>query len=699
MEDLVGKLIGRYQILSELGQGGMAVVYKALDTNLDRFVAIKLIRPELCDNEKVLKRFYREAKAVAKLSHSNIVKVLDYGEYQASPYLVMEYISGGTINSMMGCPIPYKEAAAILAPIARALAHAHTQKPKVIHRDVKPANILLNESGQALLSDFGILKTDEADVSQGLTGTGAVVGTPAYMAPEQIRASTIDGRTDIYALGVVLFEMITGKKPYNANTFIELSLMHLNDPIPRARQIVRDIPSEMENIIIRAMAKKPEDRFQSMDGFAEALENICGIKNSGSSQILKNGKQTISPKRKLLISISIAGLLLALGGVGYVFAGQIGLAGFPKIPQNIFFSSDNSTPTLPTITPSSTVTNTFTPSPTLIQPTLIPSITPIMNTPTLISQISANDFATNTPPVNEKEINSNSVNDVVELKNKGGISVIDLSWNFDGTKIINIGSNGVTLIEATENSLNELGIIDRFNYGEIPIALSVSQVDNSFYLLFSNSILNRDINTKTEKSITTSGGAYSFAVSNDDKQIALGMLDNKVQLRDSEIGNVLRTFRSNYGGWSVAFSPDNEIIAAGTSQGGLMWEVETGTWLPLEGGQNSLINCITFSPDATVIAAGSNDQIYIWDVNDGELLFDINEKMGTVHSLDISPNSELLLSSSDDGILRIWDIRTGTRLKTLSGHLSAVSGAYFSPNGERIVSGANEGVIRLWGIP
>jgi serine/threonine protein kinase len=275
MKDLTGVTIDRYKILNELGRGGMAVVYRALDTMLDRKVAIKIILPESSSKEKSLKRFNREAKTLANLSHSNIVKVLDYGEFEGSPYLIMEYIAGGTLSARLGKPMPYAEAAATLAPIARALHYAHQQK--VVHRDIKPSNILINEMGQLVISDFGILKLIDVEETQGITGTGKSVGTPAYMSPEQIRGKEIDGRSDIYSLGVVLFELLTGRKPYVATTPIEVSLQHLHDPLPKAKQFVRDLPASVEQVLVSALAKNPEDRYPNMLAFALALEKLAGI--------------------------------------------------------------------------------------------------------------------------------------------------------------------------------------------------------------------------------------------------------------------------------------------------------------------------------------------------------------------------------------------------------------------------------------
>ena len=186
MADLVGQDIGRYHVVEQLGQGGMAMVYKAYDTRLERDVAIKVIRTGAVSPDmlpELLKRFEREAKSLAKMKHRDIVNIYDYGEHEGAPYLVMEYLQGGTLKELTGRPIPYYDAARLLLPIARALDYAH--KRGVLHRDVKPANILITEDGDPLLSDFGIAKMLESGQETQLTGTGVGIGTPEYMAPEQ----------------------------------------------------------------------------------------------------------------------------------------------------------------------------------------------------------------------------------------------------------------------------------------------------------------------------------------------------------------------------------------------------------------------------------------------------------------------------------------------------------------------------------
>ncbi len=274
MADLIGKSLGRYQIVEQLGQGGMALVYKACDTRLDRFVAIKIIRldavmPQMLD--QMMKRFETEARALAKLSHPNIVPVFDYGEFEGAPYLVMQYLPGGVLNLKHAEPMPWQEAVQILLPIAHALAYAHEHN--IVHRDIKPSNILLTEEGVPMLSDFGIAKILESNEGGTLTGAGMTTGTPEYMAPEQWLGQA-GPLSDLYSLGVVLFELVTGSKPYTADTPIAIMLKQINDPPPLPRLFRPDLPAELENVLVKALAIKPEERYQSMAEFATDLEML-----------------------------------------------------------------------------------------------------------------------------------------------------------------------------------------------------------------------------------------------------------------------------------------------------------------------------------------------------------------------------------------------------------------------------------------
>lgn len=254
---------GRYEIRQELGHGGMGTVYHAYDPSFDRDIAIKIVPPQPHFRE----RFVREACAIARLEHPAIVPVYDVGEENGTPYLVMRYMTGGTLSSRIPAAGMTVEAAApIVARIAAALDEAHARG--IVHRDLKPGNILFDQRGDAYVSDFGIAKL--LTESAALTGSG-VIGTPMYMSPEQASGADLDGRSDIYSLGVMLYEMLTGRPPYESETPMAVAIKHLTDPIPDILQTRSDLPLSIAAIMQRALAKDPDQRYQTAGALAADL--------------------------------------------------------------------------------------------------------------------------------------------------------------------------------------------------------------------------------------------------------------------------------------------------------------------------------------------------------------------------------------------------------------------------------------------
>lgn len=284
---LIGQTIDRYHIIEQLGLGGMAVVFRVYDTRLETDVALKLLRKEVFtpeNLEKVQKRFDQEAKALARLNHPHIVSVIDYGLYDDTPYLVMKYMPGGTLKQYTGSPMNPNKAAAILTPIADALAYAHNSE--IIHRDVKPSNILITESGAPMLSDFGIAKLlEQSDPT--MTDAGMGVGTPDYMSPEQWQGKVCKA-CDQYSLGVIFYELVTGLRPYSADTPAATVIKQATEPLIRPRDISPDVTESIEHVIFKAMAKKPENRFNSMNDFKKALDKIANEKQNNSDLIQTN---------------------------------------------------------------------------------------------------------------------------------------------------------------------------------------------------------------------------------------------------------------------------------------------------------------------------------------------------------------------------------------------------------------------------
>lgn len=352
MSKLTGQSIGRYHILEQLGEGGMAIVYKAYDTRLERNVALKVLRTDMFGTavlEQVLQRFEREAKSLAKLSHPNIVNILDYGEHEGSPFLVMEYLPGGTLKQKLGHPIPWQEAFRTLIPVARGLSYAHQHG--VVHRDVKPANILINENEGPVLTDFGIAKLLEDTHGHTLTGSGVGIGTPEYMAPEQgVGASTIDARVDIYSLGIVLYEMVTGRKPYIADTPMAVVLKQMTDPLPHPTNFVSDLPEDVERVLFKALAEQPEDRYTDMSVLIAAMEGpLVEPQRSEVPAPISPRQEKATPHAKpsFKLAVIVVGALAVIGAFLWLGRNSIPSA------SNLFVT------TTPTVT--TTVTTTFTP--------------------------------------------------------------------------------------------------------------------------------------------------------------------------------------------------------------------------------------------------------------------------------------------------------------------------------------------------
>jgi len=321
---VVGELIAeRYELEELVGRGGMSSVYRAHDRLLERDVALKVLHEQFAADTDYVERFRREARSVAQLSHPNIVTVIDRGDEGDRQFIVFEYIDGENLKSLIERegPLPEDQAVRLTLQIARALGFAHEHG--LVHRDVKPQNVLLNGDGQAKVTDFGIARS--LDVKGGLTQTGTVLGTSDYIAPEQARGSRVDAQSDIYSLGAVLYELLTGEVPFPGDNFVAVAMRHINEPPPSVREHRPDVSPRLDAAIRRAMAKQPRDRFVSMNDFCEELSACLGPETaaSGAETMVvaapKRGRRRRQP-RPPAGRPSIWPLILLLGGLA-VLAG------------------------------------------------------------------------------------------------------------------------------------------------------------------------------------------------------------------------------------------------------------------------------------------------------------------------------------------------------------------------------------------
>ncbi len=448
----MSKRLGKYEVKDRLGRGGMAEVYRAYHAALDRDVAVKLLHPFLADDPEFKQRFEREAQNVARLRHPNIVQVFDFDfdEVGESYYMVMEYVTGSTLKDILqeihasGQRIELDRAVYIILEAARALAYAH--KNKMLHRDVKPANLMIDAEGRVVLTDFGIAKIV---TSAQATQSGGMIGTPAYMSPEQGLGESGDERADLYSLGVIFYEMLTGELPYDADTPLAIILKHLNDPLVPPHQLNPTMPEWVDAIIVQMLAKDPDQRFQSADELILALETgiMGGVPPEPRPSAMRKTALPIPPDSSIPntqpitqpVVIEKPGLpfssFLTLGAIllGFVVVimlilGQGGagpLAGlFPEegtedvavaqtatdvlTPTHTTIPSDTPTPTLtPTLTETPSPTLTLTPTPTETEtphptatftpshtPTPTPNLTATSTAITATAQAQADFFAT-----------------------------------------------------------------------------------------------------------------------------------------------------------------------------------------------------------------------------------------------------------------------------------------------------------------
>ncbi len=355
MQTLIGN---RYRLLGKLGQGGFATVYRAQDTSLDREVAIKLLDIQLLQREDptFLGRFKREAKTMASLKHPFIIDVYDYGEHDGQPYIVMPFLPGPSLDKLIKEKGQLEPAQALLIAeqVGQALDYAHENH--IVHRDIKPANVLFDEYQQAILTDFGIVKL--AGENTALTKTGTGMGTPFYMAPEQWKGKDIDARTDLYALGIMIYQLLTGRVPFAGDTAASIMYGHLAETPPAPQILNASLPPQVEPVLLKALAKDPAERYQTAGWLVEDLQAALAGKTIISVAPPKVAARPLFPRWVG----PVIGALLVLGCGGLV-AGLAFVGGSP-LGVALFASSTPTATSTTTPTATSTATSTSSPTPT-----------------------------------------------------------------------------------------------------------------------------------------------------------------------------------------------------------------------------------------------------------------------------------------------------------------------------------------------
>lgn len=362
-----GQMLGPYQITSQIGKGGMATVYKAYQPSMDRYVALKVVAGQFVDDPTFMDRFRQEARVIARLEHPHILPVYDFGESDGTPYMVMRFLEAGTLTERLDAGrLSLEEIDHIFSQLTDALGYAHEKG--VIHRDIKPSNAMLDNRGDVFLTDFGIAKIIEG--SAGLTATGAITGTPSYMSPEQAQGKKVDQRSDIYSLGIMLFEMLTGRVPFEAETPMAVLFRQIQDPPPPLSTVRPDLPYTLEMVLLKALTKDPDHRYPSMSAFRRAWKDaLAEAAASAPASAVQPpsvvalpvtvpppvepppppavpAKKSFNWKRLVLIGLPLCLILLCLA-IGFVFRTRL-LAMFPRLRNELRSTQVENANELPT---------------------------------------------------------------------------------------------------------------------------------------------------------------------------------------------------------------------------------------------------------------------------------------------------------------------------------------------------------------
>ncbi|MCB8962141.1 MAG: protein kinase [Ardenticatenales bacterium] len=732
------QMIGRYQLLSELGRGGMAVVYRAHDPLFGRDVALKALLFAYFRDPVSRKRFEREARVIAALEHPFIVPVYDFGQDEEQPYLVMRYLSGGTLKERLdNGPLSLASATAIINRLAQALDHAHEHQ--VIHRDLKPGNVLFDQYENAYLSDFGIARLVDQE-TKSLTGSG-VIGTPAFMSPEQIYGDRpVDRRSDVYALGTLLYLMLSGKTPFDADTPAKLMMQHLLERPPDIRHWRPDLPPALADIIEQALAKEPDERFPRASALAAALAAVPQSEATPPPVTMRT-PPPISQRPKVTPAEETGPL--------------------PALPVE-----DEATGDLPEL-PSEARHSIKEMPPPLIQPRARPvppqalPVAPIAaesaSTPrnwrlyggiaALVFLVLAGLFwlpslfaGPDEPGEAAAGFPSPPSNTATPTRAVTATNASETTPQPTATVAANVtarpGAEDAVITAANVAELVTYAQIGRGTIEEILRApagdlLAVAGGDGLWLYdaITLETVAHLDGHARTVR---------TAAWSPDGRLIASASDDGAILVWDVAAGEIIQQF-SGHTDWvrALRWSPDGASLLSGSSDGTVrLWDVGAGgpgvtmaaftvsvrsvAWAPagqgwaagLQTGElvfygpagaeqtrvqadDSPIITLAWADDSNRLAAGSIDgQLSLWEAAGSTPIVEVNAHLGAIFSLSWSADGARLLTTGNDNMARIWNVATMTATE-LNGHTAPVTGgAWLDENS--VITGGIDGVLRTW---
>ncbi len=639
-EDDIGTL-GGYRVLRILGTGGMGMVFEAEDVRLHRRVALKVMRPELSVNELHRQRFLREARATAAIEHENIVDIYQVGEDRGVVFLAMPLLRGQTLDDYLtnGGQVSLQMLLSVGIQTAKGLAAAH--KKNLVHRDIKPSNLWIEPDGRVKIVDFGLARSTGSDRTR-ITQSDAILGTPAYMAPEQTRSKSIDHRCDLFSLGCVLYELATGELPFQGeDTMSVIASLALDTPAaPRA--INAGLPQPLSDLIMRMLSKAPQHRPDNARDVVDALQHIKQDV-AGSTVTLSRGERS-NP----IVDSCATTVVKRTGSNRASYA----LLGGVVVALLIFFLVWGPAFLVARIGHGTVVIRTNDPD---------IEVTIRRNGEKLVQQKLDQPETTTKLPVGDIEVSLKNKQDNVLIRNG------EFSLDHNDTVVVTIERQVATKHPA--NQRNQ----------------SISDKE--------------DGRLRTPRSIVPAEAPPEAAC----EIIASGSWDQTIKLWNADTGKELRTLRGHEGNiTALAFSPDGRLLAStSTDKSARVWDVRTGKCLQLLYSDTDHFTGVAFSPDSKRLATGGwNKKVIVWDFRKEQRLRTLSGHTGKVSSVTFSPDGKKIASSGGFGdmTIKIWDADTGKMLRTLRGHRNHVTAATFSPNGERLASASFDCTAKLWDV-
>ena len=672
-DPLLGQMLGQFEIVEVLGRGGMGAVYKARQTSLDRFVALKILPRAFARDASFVERFAREGRAAAAVKHPHIIGVYGVGQEGGLHFIAMELVQGQSLGDVLkqAGPLSAERAIDLLRQVASALGEAHDAG--IHHRDIKPSNILLDHRGNAKVADFGLAKRQGMDVS--VTQTGQALGTPLYMPPEAARGQPLDARSDLYSLGATFYQALAGRPPFQGSSAAELVGKHLEAKVPPLQQVAPDTPPALCRIIHRLLRKQPAQRYESAHQLLAALERLEGRLTAEPDDVtrtLPSAPRPATQHREPEARKRPIALIAGIGGGALLLLLLLLLLLSPggnRPPKAVKPPPPSKAPAQPN--PDADEKN---------------AAIVLNNARTCAAkgewdkvEIYLGRLKTK---YSETQLYAASLAAVADLRKQAAAALRPEPGAPIAGPTVSLRralmrkTNGAAALSPDGTRLAWMGPSQSGGYFVAP----VEDLDKSEWIkIRKNSTLKCLAWGRDEPTLAASGDYYCVTVWGGSSILNYHYSGQKSTVH------------------SIAFSPDATVLAAGASDKSVwLWDIKSvkTIWKRQSFGCHETL---VFTPDGRMLACGGYpDKVHLCDAATGETLRELSGHTGTIRNLAISPDGTTLAGASEDNTIRLWDIKTGALRRTLTGHTDQVWAVAFSRDGALLASGSNDTTVRLW---